>query len=243
MSDALRILTRRLGYTLLRVTRASPGPAHELVVPTATYSPWNLDPLFLATYERIRRHTLVDKYRCHELWSLVEQSAKAEGALLQVGVWRGGTGALLAARARGCGIADPVYLCDTFRGVVKAGASDPGYRGGEHADTARGVVEWLVGALGLDGVVILEGIFPEETAARVAAPTFRFCHVDVDVYQSGRDVLDWVWERLSPGGIVVLDDYGFRFCDGIVRLVEEERRRPGRVVVHNLNGHAILVKA
>lgn len=243
LRETLRIATRRLGYGLLRTTSASPGPAHEVVVPTATYSPWNLDPLFLAAYERIRRHTLVDKYRCHELWSLVEQSAKTEGALLQVGVWRGGTGALIAARARACGIGDPVYLCDTFRGVVKAGTADPGYRGGEHADTARAVVERLVTELGLGGVEVLEGTFPEETGGRVTAERLRFCHVDVDVYQSGRDVLDWAWERLAPGGIVVLDDYGFRFCDGIVRLVEEERRRPGRVVVHNLNGHALIVKS
>ena len=40
---------------------------------------------------------MVDVYRCHELWTLAKQAAKVEGAILEVGVWRGGTGAILAA--------------------------------------------------------------------------------------------------------------------------------------------------
>lgn len=243
MRDLLRILARRLGYGLLRVTRASPGVEHELVVPTATWSPWNLDRGFLATWEEVRRHTLKDKYRCWELWTLVaEAAAHPAGAILEVGVWRGGSGALLARRARDLGLADPIYLCDTFRGVAKAGPEDPGYQGGEHADTSRQRVVDLVERLRLDDVHVLAGVFPDETGDRVPAGPIRLCHVDVDVYASARDVLAWVWPRLPPGGIVVFDDYGFRFCDGVTRLVDEQRGRADRVVLHNLNGHGIVVK-
>ena len=52
--------------------------------------------------------------------------------MLEVGVGRGGTGALLAKRAQG----KTTYLCDTFTGVVKASSIDPTYRDGEHADTS-----------------------------------------------------------------------------------------------------------
>jgi hypothetical protein len=38
---------------------------------------------------------------------------------------------------------------------------------------------------------------------RIAGKTFRLCHCDVDVYESAKGVLDWVWPRLSPGGVVV----------------------------------------
>ena len=62
------------------------------------------------------------------------------------------------------------------------------------------------------------------------------------MYQSAQDVLSWVWPRLSIGGIVVFDDYGFRGCDGIARLVNEERQKNDRVFIHNLNGHAVLIK-
>jgi O-methyltransferase len=207
------------------------------VLPEADYTPWNLDLSFLQTYEAVKGHTLVDFYRCWELWSLARQTQKLEqGALLEVGVWRGGTGALLAKAGGG-----PVYLCDTFTGVPKAGKGDGFYRGGEHADTSRETVEALLDSLNLKAT-ILTGIFPDDTGARLQQERFRLVHVDVDVYESARGVVDWVWPRLVRGGVIVFDDYGFQLCPGVTRLVNEYVSQPDRLVVHNLNGHALLTK-
>lgn len=187
--------------------------------------------------------TLVDKYRCFELWKLVEQAAKLpSGALIEVGVWRGGTGALIAKKASLCGVKESVFLCDTFRGVVKAGEQDTSYKGGEHADTSRRSVDDLVSRLQLTNVEVLEGTFPDQTSRFVEDLEFRLIHVDVDVYQSAKDVVEWIWDRMVPGGIVVYDDFGFSTCTGITRYVEEQMLLPDRIVIHNLNGHAIVVK-
>ncbi len=96
--------------------------------------------------------------------------------------------------------------------------------------------------MGLTNVELLEGIFPEETAARVSAEALRLVHVDVDVYQSAKDVFEWAWPRLSPGGVAVFDDYGFPACPGVTRFVDEQRGMPDRLVLHNLNGHGLVVK-
>jgi O-methyltransferase len=45
------------------------------------------------------------------------------------------------------------------------------------------------------------------------------------------------------GGMIVYDDYGFQSCGGVTKYVNEQRSLPGRIVLHNLNGHAIVVKA
>jgi O-methyltransferase len=126
--------------------------------------------------------------------------------------------------------------------VVKAGAIDSVYKGGEHADTSRRMAEDLISGLHLKNVEILEGVFPDQTAEKIEHMRFRLCHIDVDVYQSAKDVVDWVWSKLQPGGIVVYDDYGFDRCGGITRYVEEQMACQGRYVIHNLNGHAIVVK-
>jgi O-methyltransferase len=245
VKDGVRSLLRRLGYVVIKTGRpdlqAGAAP-YGVVLPGAEYSPWLTDEAFLETYQAIRAHTLVDIYRCYELWMLVEQSRKLDGALLEVGVWRGGTGALIAKRARSLGIAEPVFLCDTFKGVVKTSERDSSYAIGEHADTSRETVQALAERMSLDNVRILEGVFPEETAALVDARRIRLCHIDVDVYRSAVETLEWVWDRLVVGGIVVYDDYGFRRCDGITRHVEEQRARSDRLVVHNLNGHALVIK-
>ena len=191
VKSTLKKLARNYGVHVRYMPRLlNKEPEYEVVLPGATYSPWNLDEAFRTTYSQIESATLVDKYRCFELWRLVEQSAKLEsGAFIEIGVWRGGTAALIAAQARDLGLKDKVYACDTFSGVVKAGEEDPDYVGGEHADTSQRSVEQLFyERLKLDNIEILTGIFPEETGGKVENLKFRFCHIDVDVYQSAKDV-------------------------------------------------------
>jgi O-methyltransferase len=243
--EAIRRIAHHFGLEIFRVSKStSTFQDYERVLPRATYSPWNKDIRFQAVLASIQGFTLVDKYRCFELWKLVEQAAKLnDGSIIEIGAWRGGTGALIAEQARNCGIEGTVFLCDTFSGVVKAGAEDLVYKGGEHADTSREAVEELISSrMHLGNVEILEGIFPDETGHLVEDLQFRFCHVDVDVYQSAKDIVDWIWNRMVSGGIMVYDDYGFYGCNGITTLVEEQALCTDRLVLHNLNGHAIIVK-
>lgn len=214
----------------------------SLIMPWATYSPWLLDADFQSCHATIKDYTLVDLYRCYELWHLLKQTSDLDGDVLEVGTWRGGTGGLLGARAKMLGLSCDVFLCDTFEGVVKTGEKDKTYSGGEHADTSIPVVEELIEKLGVSNIKILQGIFPEDTAHEVGDRTFRFCHIDVDVYQSGKDVLDWVWSRMPVGGIVVFDDFGFASTTGITKLVHEEESRDDLVCIQNVNGHAVFIK-
>lgn len=96
--------------------------------------------------------------------------------------------------------------------------------------------------MGLNNVEILEGIFPDETGRRTADHKFRFCHIDVDVYNSAKDTLAFIWDKIIPGGIVVYDDYGFQGCEGITKYVEEQIPLKDRLILHNLNGHAVVIK-
>lgn len=216
--------------------------AHEMAFPLSTYAPWQADDEFRRAYEAVRRNTLVDVWRCYELWSLVGELRDVPGAILEVGVWRGGTGVLMATRAAALGLDEPVYLCDTWAGVVKTGDVDTYYRDGKHDDASRETVAALAAALGRTNVELLQGVFPDETADRIAGNRFRLCHCDVDVYRSAKDVFDWVWPRLEPGGMVVFDDYGFPACPGVTKFVDEQRLLGDRTVIHNLNGHGLVVK-
>jgi len=88
---------------------------------------------------------------------------------------------------------------------------------------------------------LVEGVDP---AARRQSEgrSVRLGHCDVDVYRSAKDVFDWVWPRLELGGMVVFDDYGFPACPGVTKFVDEQRLLGDRTVIHNLNGHGLVVK-
>jgi len=208
----------------------------------SSYTPWKGDADFQQIYNVIRNFSLVDEYRCHELWQLCGQLDSLEaGDLLEVGVWRGGTGCLMAKRCA-TNSSSIIFLCDTFSGVVKAGKEDSAYVGGEHADTSMETVTNLILQLGLTNVKVLQGIFPDDTGIEISGRRFRLCHIDVDVYESAAQTFDWVWPRLVNGGIVVFDDYGFYSCGGVTRFVDKMRGQADRLVIYNVNGHAIVVK-
>lgn len=222
------------------------GFHYGLSFPSANYAPWLGDEAFKKIYSQISNNTLVDIYRCYELWQLVEQahSLNRAAAILEVGVWRGGTAGIMAQQLLNLNSTATLYLADTFTGVAKAGANDSFYTGGEHSDTSQYIVEDLLKTKSqYQNYKILKGIFPDETANKIPiTEQFGLCHIDVDVYTSAKDILEWIWDKLIIGGMVVFDDYGFHSCTGVTKLVEEYRNFPDRQIIHNLNGHAIMTK-
>ena len=216
------------------------GSAYQKVRPFATYSPWLSDADFLDIYGKIRNHTLVDVYRCYELWTCAKQISNVDGNILEVGVWRGGTGILLAEAMRNSKT-KTVYLADTFAGVVKAGEEDKSYRGGEHSDTSLDIVQTLLDKLSVKNAEILRGIFPEETGGRIRG-RIALLHCDVDVYLSTKHIVEWCLPRLSIVAMMVFDDYGFAGCEGVTKFCNELKNAKGFRFIHNLNGHAIFIK-
>jgi len=88
----------------------------------------------------------------------------------------------------------------------------------------------------------LKGVFPEQTAAELEGPV-SLLHVDVDVYQSAKDIVEWALTRLPLGAKIVFDDYGFYESGGITRLVNELRASLHSFdFIYNLNGHGILIR-
>jgi O-methyltransferase len=242
----LRIIQKCFDFFGLNFFLLKSIPKHieyEKIFTTATYAPWKTDAQFNDCFETIKSHTMVDKYRCFELWKLVAESSKLiTGDLLEIGVWRGGSGALIAKKAMIEGLTEKVYLCDTFTGVIEAGKMDNAYRGGEHADTSKEIVQELLKKMKLNNVSILAGAFPSETGTLIANAKFRFCHIDVDVYNSSKSISEWIWPRLLPGGIIIYDDYGNQRCKGITKFINEEILKKDRIVIYNLNGHAVVIK-
>ena len=232
-----------LAYQIIRSQEPWRHPSsniiHHRILPNATFAPWLTDHEFLRNYEKVKGHSLVDHYRCYELWTLAKQLKNVEGDVLEVGVWRGGSGALLAQAVKDSG--KKVFLADTFSGVVKAGERDTNYKGGEHADTSIEIVSALMESLSIRNIKLLKGIFPEETQHLIEGK-ISMLHCDVDVYSSTKDIVEWCLPRLSVGSVIIFDDYGFFGCEGVTAFCDEFRCRNEFRFIHNLNGHAVFIK-
>jgi O-methyltransferase len=219
---------------------------YSQIFPESNFSPWLGDKNFLDVFNAIKDNSYVDIYRCYELWELVKEVNKIDknASILEVGVWRGGTAAILSKKISLLGNTNKLYLADTFTGVVKASERDNVYIGGEHKDTSIQIVEdLLLKNIGLRNFILLEGVFPEETGKYISTnELIGLCHLDVDVYLSAKDIVNWLFPRLIIGGMIIFDDYGFEICAGITEFVEEQRFMDDRIIIHNLNGHAIIIR-
>lgn len=231
-----RDLINRLRET--RFSTLKKGYSHTQLISHSTYSPWLDDVNFLDIFEKISQNTLVDRYRCYELAQLARQVATLPGDVVEIGVWRGGTAALL-----GAVLPDKTtHLFDTFSGVAKADkAHDTLYSGGEHADTDIDIVKSLMRRMGLDCEIHV-GIFPEDTIENLPS-SICLAHIDVDTYGSAKESFEAIWPRLCRNGVVVFDDYGFFGCEGVTQAVHEILSSiKDAFFIHNLNGHAVLLK-
>lgn len=71
-------------------------------------------------------------------------------------------------------------------------------------------VEDIFAHKGYPNIFLIEGdVFNTLPAFLLKEPQVRFAlvHLDMDVYEPTQLVLDQIWERIVPGGLVVVDDY------------------------------------
>lgn len=71
---------------------------------------------------------------------------------------------------------------------------------------------------------------------------FNFVHIDVDLYQPTRDTLEFFYERVSPGGVIICDDYGFASCYGARKAMDEFMADKPESLIHVPTGQSLVVK-
>lgn len=94
-----------------------------------------------------------------------------------------------------------------------------------------------------DRAEIRPGWFPE-TAAGLQDESFCFVHVDVGLHAPTRAALDLFWPLLSPGGYLLVADYGNRHAPGARRAVRAfaAENQVGVVPLPDVAGTALLAK-
>ena len=109
------------------------------------------------------------------------------------------------------------HAFDSFEGISQPSSSDGSYW--HKGDLARGEDLVQRNLSGFAALTLYKGWIPERFA-EVADCRFAFVHIDVDLYQPTLDSFRFFYERMSEGGILLCDDYGFATCPGATRGVE-----------------------
>jgi O-methyltransferase len=214
----LRKAALNLGYDIRRVSTPSVARA----IPNASlyrplFSPW-LGESFKRYFDLAAPRTLVSADRCYVLYTLLRQALALDGDVWECGVYQGGTAAMLAKIIIESGTHKKLFLFDTFAGMPETDKVRDLHRKGDFSNTSVEEVEAFINAP--DVTVMRKGYIPD-TFSGLESRRIVFAHIDVDIYRSVIESLEFIWPRLSPGGFVVFDDYGFPTCPGALQAVDE----------------------
>lgn len=231
-----------IGYELRRIR---PRLANQRNIPDGElyrplFSPWLGHGDFGKYYALAAPRTLVSADRCYVLWTLLRQALKLSGDIWECGVYKGGTAAMMAAVLRDSPLAGKkLLLFDTFQGMPETDSLRDLHRKGDFDDTSAEAVRAYVGA---DDFCILRPGFIPETFQGLESATIALAHIDLDIYKSILDCLNFVWPRLTVGGFLIFDDYGFPSCPGARAAVDEFFAASSCVPLCLPTGQAVVFK-
>lgn len=186
--------------------------------PSPIWAPWRGEPDFREAYDGVEPYTVVSADRCQVLYRLASQALAVDGDFAECGVYRGGTALLLSRVLEGH--QKTLHLFDSFEGLPTPDPEkDPDLEEGVFKATSARAVEALLG--GFSGLLTIHQGWIPSTFDGLEDSRFAFVHIDVDLYRSTLDCLEYFYPRLSAGGIVVFDDYGFPAARGEKDAVDE----------------------
>ena len=153
---------------------------------------------------------------------------KIAGDFAECGCWKGHSSYIVAKILKDKRFPGFFHIFDSFEGGLSdKGVDDANQRFRQSASdierekkffssTEKDVRKVLAG---FDFVRIYKGWIPDRFS-EIEDRKFAFVHVDVDLYQPTFDSLQFFYSRLSPGGVVVINDYGYTQFPGVKKAVD-----------------------
>ena len=179
-------------------------------------------------------HTMIGRKRLDNIEQCLDviRNDNIPGDLAETGVWRGGSAIFMRGYLAAWDITDRnVWAADSFEGLpVPSLPADDGY---DFSATQMPIL-----AISLDEVrenfhrynllddqvQFLKGWFCD-TLPEAPIESLALLRLDGDLYESTRDALNALYEKVSPGGFIIVDDYGdFEPCR---RAIDEFRMLRG----------------
>jgi Macrocin-O-methyltransferase (TylF) len=173
-------------------------------------------------------HTMIGTRRLDHVQQLVTEIVAdgVEGDLIETGVWRGGSVIFMRGLLEALDVRDRVvWVADSFEGfptTLAEGATDRSYTslpsefmqdpqvqvvatGNSLQDVRKNFARY--GLLD-EQVQFLPGWF-RHTLPTAPIDKLALLRLDGDLYDSTRDALEALYPKVSPGGYVIVDDYGW----------------------------------
>lgn len=208
-------------------------PENELKIPS------DFEENHIQTLQLVKDNTMTSPERIFSLIEAVKYIEKNNigGDIVECGVWKGGSMMAVAHTLMNLNSANrSLYLYDTYEGMNEPTDHDKVYSGEsaismleKNQDKEKNLV-WAYSPLSLVKENIASTKYPadkvhfvqgkvEDTIPYTMPSTISILRLDTDWYESTKHELIHLFPKLVPGGVLILDDYGY--WQGARKAVDE----------------------
>lgn len=228
------VLSQVTGYEL---RRARHGEASSVKVPA------DIDEEAAAIIRTVQPFTMTNPEKLYAVITAARYVTRYQiaGAVVECGVWRGGSMHAFARALDAAGAHErDLYLFDTYAGMTAPGPRDRRGDGRAASDLLASYGKksrvWAYASLEDVREGFAQVPYPQERLHFIQGPVeqtipgeaperIAVLRLDTDWYESTAHELAHLYDRLVPGGVLLLDDYGW--WDGSREAVDEFLARTG----------------
>lgn len=220
MKHSIRKLIHHLGYELIK--------SNDTTIAPNVIFPSDFEQTSIEIIKLVREKTMTSPERLNSLINAVQYvvNNRIEGAVVECGVWRGGSMMAVAYMLQKLFTYRDLYLFDTYVGMTPPTDKDVAHfnvdaktllnskdkreREAYFCYAALEDVQQNLRSTGypFDKIHFIKGKV-EDTIPDQAPDKIALLRLDTDWYESTRHELEHLFPRLVPGGIIIIDDYGY----------------------------------
>lgn len=198
------------------------------------------DEILSKTLSEIGKRTLLSKEKLVILYQFSKMALSVEGEFWECGVFRGGS-ARLFQNVLKQNEKNPraLRLFDSFEGLPAVDGKKDLHRQGDLADVNINEIKSFL----CDPAPFFHIGWIPSSFLGLEKKKIAFAHVDVDLFQSVYDCCQFIYPRLSKGGIMIFDDYGFPTTPGARDAVNKYfSNQPAKPIILD-TGQSIIYKS
>lgn len=135
------------------------------------------------------------------------------------------------------------YLLDTYQGLVReqitADELDAGV--GDYLQTYKDVYQEVVKTFSPFNAKVIRGAVPG-TLSQCETSSICYLSIDMNVVEPEIAAAEFFWHKLVPGGVMILDDYGFPSHQAQKKAFDSFAAQKGVAILYIPTGQAIIFK-
>jgi len=209
---------------------------------------FQIDPSFNDLYKEAQIKTqmestdnLLRRQRHYVLNYLLRNVDFKSGDVCEAGCWRGLSAYQIATYIKSQDIDVVFHIFDSFEGLSEIESIDRYEHDKRNVESIKKQFACPSEKV-QENLKYYKGWIPERFQ-EVKDKIFSFVHIDVDLYQPILHSFEFFYPRLSPGGIMVFDDYGCVQFPGAKKAIDECISKYNRSFFLPLpSGQAVLIK-